>query len=33
MQEAIQLKREVPTRSVRQIIYILEMEGKLSLEC
>ena len=28
MQEAIQLKREVPTRSVRQIIYILEMEGK-----
>jgi transposase InsO family protein len=28
MQEAIVLKREVPTRSVRQIIYILETEGK-----
>lgn len=27
MQEAIQLKREVPTRSVRQIIFILEAEG------
>ena len=28
MQEAIQLKREVPTRSVHQIIFILEGEGK-----
>ena len=28
MQEAIALKREVPTRSVQQIIYILEKEGK-----
>jgi transposase InsO family protein len=28
MQEAIVLKREVPSRSVRQIIYILETEGK-----
>lgn len=28
MQEAIQLKREVPTRSVHQIIFILEAEGK-----
>jgi len=27
--EAIQLKREVPTRSVAQIILILEMEGKV----
>jgi transposase InsO family protein len=27
MQEAILLKREVPTRSVRQIIFILEAEG------
>lgn len=29
LQEAIQLKREVPTRSVSQIIYILEGEGKV----
>ena len=29
MQEAIQLKREVPTRSVHQIIFILEGEGKV----
>ena len=28
MEEAILLKREVPSRSVRQIIYILESEGK-----
>ena len=28
LQEAILLKREVPERSVRQIIYILELEGK-----
>lgn len=28
MKEAILLKREVPTRSVRQIIFILESEGK-----
>lgn len=28
LQEAISLKREVPTRSVRQIIYILELEGR-----
>lgn len=28
IQEAILLKREVPTRSVRQIIQILELEGK-----
>lgn len=28
MQQAIQLKREVPTRSVRQIIFILEAEGR-----
>ena len=28
MQEAIALKREVPSRSVRQIIFILELEGK-----
>ena len=29
MQEAIQLKREVPTRSVHQLIFILEGEGKV----
>ena len=28
--EAIQLKREVPKRSVRQIIYILELEGRVA---
>ncbi len=28
IQEAIQLRREVPTRSVNQIILILEMEGR-----
>ena len=28
LQDAIQLKREVPTRSVKQIIFILEGEGK-----
>jgi hypothetical protein len=28
--EAIQLKREVPTRSVAQIILILEMEGRVA---
>ena len=27
LEQAIQLKREVPTRSVNQIIYILELEG------
>ena len=30
LQEAIQLKREVPTRSVNQIIFILEGEGKVT---
>lgn len=30
LDEAIQLKREVPTRSVRQIIFILEGEGKVA---
>ena len=30
LQEAILLKREVPERSVRQIIYILELEGKVA---
>ena len=30
LQEAIQLKREVPTRSVNQIIFILEGEGKVA---
>ena len=30
LQEAISLKREVPTRSVRQIIYILELEGRVA---
>ena len=30
LQEAIHLKREVPERSVRQIIYILELEGKVA---
>ena len=29
LKEAIQLKREVPLRSVNQIIYILEGEGKV----
>ena len=29
VQEAIQLKREVPSRSVAQIILILEMEGRV----
>lgn len=29
LQEAIQLKREVPTRSVSQIIFILEAEGRV----
>ena len=29
LQEAIQLKREVPTRSVEQIITILELEGRV----
>ncbi|MCD8022576.1 MAG: DDE-type integrase/transposase/recombinase, partial [Lachnospiraceae bacterium] len=29
--EAIQLKREVPERSVSQIIYILELEGRVEL--
>lgn len=28
--EAIQLKREVPTRSIRQIIFILENEGRVA---
>ena len=28
--EAIQLKREVPSRSISQIILILEMEGLLT---
>ena len=27
LEQAVQLKREVPTRSVNQIIYILELEG------
>ena len=31
IREAILLKREVPTRSVRQIIQILELEGKAAL--
>ena len=30
LQEAIQLKREVPQRSVRQIIRILELEGRVA---
>ena len=30
LQEAIQLKREVPKRSVRQIIHILELEGQVA---
>jgi transposase InsO family protein len=30
LQEAILLKREVPERSVRQIIYILELEGRVA---
>lgn len=30
LNEAIQLKREVPTRSVSQLIYILEGEGRVS---
>ena len=30
LEQAIQLKREVPKRSVRQIIYILELEGARS---
>ena len=29
LQEAILLKREIPERSVRQIIYILELEGRV----
>ena len=31
--EAIQLKREVPSRSVRQIIFILENEGRVAPDC
>ena len=30
LEQAIQLKREVPKRSVRQIIYILELEGRVA---
>lgn len=30
LKQAIQLKREVPKRSVRQIIYILELEGRVA---
>ena len=30
LQEAIQLRREVPSRSVEKIITILEMEGRVS---
>ena len=30
LQEAIQLRREVPRRSVEQIIFILESEGKVA---
>ena len=29
LEQAIKLKREVPKRSVRQIIYILELEGRV----
>ena len=32
LEQAIQLKREVPKRSVRQIIYILELEGRVAPE-
>ena len=32
LEQAIQLKREVPKRSVRQIIYILELEGRVARE-
>lgn len=30
LEQAIQLKREVPKRSVKQIIYILELEGRVA---
>lgn len=30
LEQAIQLKREVPKRSVNQIIYILELEGRVA---
>ena len=30
LEQAIQLKREVPKRSVKQIIYILELEGRVT---
>lgn len=30
LEQAIQLKREVPQRSVKQIIYILELEGRVA---